>query len=600
MASLPDTERDSLRLAGMSEKKKPSEQPKRKRRRRYPPAPPKAIAVLEEYVANVLSGGTLVNRTVRLACERHRRDLERDDLAFDIAPVEDWLAFTRTLRHPRGDAAERGEYFEPLPWQVFCIGSMLGWRVMPSGYRRYRLGLIEVGRGNGKTVMASSVLLWAFTRGNGRQLFTFANTQRQAQLCYADAAAMARDIAEEKFKDPRTDRRRWRDRTYGISETKLKDEEHRNTLQCLPSKSESLDGLDPWCWIGDEASEFQTRALQKLTTSTVKRRDAFGILITTPGSSQDNIYYDYRDEGISVLDGSESGDGTFYYLAGIDEGDEVDASENWIKANPSIGHTVLLPDLEQRYQSDLAKGPRYVADFTRFHLCRFTGDVSAWIPAEQWAAVARGQLPLEALTGARAWFGIDLSKTRDLTAVVGIIEHPADGTLWVRGFYFYPEDQARERERVLRMPLLKWGLEGRLHLNPGRVIDYSAVHDVIRQTHATYDVQAYYFDPHMVGWGGQQLEAEGLPVWGLQQTITQLSPGTLHVEELVAAGKLFHDGDPVLTRAIANARSYTDTNNNVRLNKAKSEGLIDPAMALCMAARARLESVAMPESCPVV
>ena len=103
----------------------------------------------------------------------------------------------------------------------------------------------------------------------------------------------------------------------------------------------------------------------------------------------------------------------------------------------------------------------------------------------------------------------------------------------------------------------------------------------------------------MTGWGAQQLEAEGISVWGLQQTISQLSPGTLHVEALVADAKLHHDGDPVLTRAIANARSYIDTNQNVRLNKAKSEGLIDPAMALCMAARARLESEAMPDICPV-
>ena len=578
-------------------------EPEQKRKRiRKPAAPPSALSIMEEYVGNVLSGATPVSRLVRLACERHRKDLARDDLAFDVAPAEDWLQFTRELRHPRGDAAERGEFFEPLPWQVFVVASMLSWKVQPSGHRRYRLGLIEVARGNGKTVLMSSVLLWAFMRGQGRQVFTFANTQRQAKLCYSDAAAMARDMADEEIKDPRTDRRRWKDRIYGVSETKLKDEQNRNVLEAIPAKESSLDGLDPWCWVGDEASEYQTRSLQKLTTSTVKRRDAFGILITTPGASQNNIYYDYRDEGLAVLDGSESGDGTFYYLAGIDDSDDHADSSIYCKANPSIGHTIVLADLEQRYQSDLAKGPRYVADFVRFHLCRFTGDVSSWIPAEHWEACSSGQRPDDELIGGRAWFGVDLSKTRDLTAVVGIIEHPIDGTLWVRGWYFYPEDQARERERVLRMPILRWGLDENipLHLNPGRTIDYSAVHDVLRKAHGLYDVQAFYHDPHMTGWGESQLESEGLPIWGLQQTIVQLSPGTLHVEAMIAGCKIKHDGDPVLTRAIANSRSYIDTNSNVRLNKAKSEGLIDPAMALCMAARAHLESLAMVDSCPVV
>jgi phage terminase large subunit-like protein len=561
--------------------------------------PSQALQLMDEYVASVLAGTEPASMLVRKACERHRRDLEREDLAFDPGPVESWYQFARTIRHPRGDAAERGEMFDPLPWQVFVVGSVLGWRVQPSGYRRYRLGIIEVARGNGKTVLMASVCLWAFMHGQGRQVYTFANTQRQALLCLSDAAAMARDMSDEEIADPRTDRRRWGDREYTIATSTMRDEHNRNQLQAIPAKEGSLDGLDPYCYVADEASEYQTRSLQKLTTSTVKRRDAFGVLITTPGSSMDTIYYDYREEGVAVLDGSESGDGTFYFLAGIDQGDDPADSEQWSKANPSMGTTVLRDDLRQRYESDLAKGPRYVADFIRFHLCRFTGDVSAWIPAEHWSA-CEGERPDDALVGGRAWLGVDLSKTRDLTSIAAIIERPTDGTLYVRCWHFYPEEQARERERVLRMPLLQWGLEGFVHLNPGRVIDYAQVHDTIRSACSTYDVQAVYFDPHMTGWGEAQLEAEGLPVWGLQQTIVQLSPGTLHVEQLVAEQRITHDGDPVLARAVANARTYRDANQNVRLHKQKSEGLIDPAMALCMAARAHLESEAMPDSCPVV
>ena len=121
--------------------------------------PSDAVRIIDEYVAAVLGGYEPASRLVRLACQRHRQDCERDDLAFDPAPVDDWLTFCRQIRHPRGDAAERGEYFEPLPWQVFCIGSVLGWRAEPSGHRRYRLAIIEVARGNGKTVLMASVCL---------------------------------------------------------------------------------------------------------------------------------------------------------------------------------------------------------------------------------------------------------------------------------------------------------------------------------------------------------------------------------------------------------------------------------------------------------
>ena len=556
--------------------------------------------MLESYVADVLTNPDSASRLVRLACERHRRDKDRDDLVFDVAAVQDWYELCRLMPHPRGDAAERGETFQPLPWQVFAVGSLIGWRVEATGHRRFRLGLIEVARGNGKTVLMGSVLLWAFLRGQGRQVYTFANTQRQAKLAYADARVMASAMADEVMPSANSDKRRWRDRTYLITETSMRDEQNRNRLEAIPAKENSLDGLDPYFWVGDEASEYQSRALQKLTTATVKRRSAFGCLITTPGSSDTTIYYQYRTEGVAVLDGSESGDGTFYYLAGIDEADDPADAAKWQKANPSLGHTVILEDLQQRYQSDLAKGPRFVAEFIRFHLCKYTGDVAAWIPAERWDACARPTRPDDELVGGRAWFGVDLSKTRDLSAIVGIIEHPVDGSLWVWGRYFYPEEQAKERERVLRMPILQWGMEGRIVLNPGRTIDYTQIHDSIRHVCNTYDVQACYFDPHLTGWGEQQLEAEGLPVYGLQQTTVQLSPGTLHVEELVAQERLYHVDDPVLARAIASSRTYTDVNMNVRIHKAKSDGPIDPAVSLCMAGRAHLDSVAMPDSCPVI
>jgi phage terminase large subunit-like protein len=411
---------------------------------------------------------------------------------------------------------------------------------------------------------------------------------------------MARDLSEEKLKDARTDRRRYKDRTYAISDIRMRDEEHRNTLESLGNKESSLDGLDPSVFVADEAAEYTTRALQKLTTATVKRRSAFGILITTPGQAYGTIWEDMRREGVETLEEqSSSGDGTFYYLAGIDESDDPADTQNWIKANPSLGVTVIKEDLKQRFESESAKGPRYVQDFVRYNLARFSGDVCAWLPAEDWDA-CKGTVDDEELIGGRAWFGVDLSKTRDLTAVVGIIEHPFDGSLHVRAFFFYPDQQARERERELHMPILKWAQEGYIHLNPGRTIDYSQVHDTIRKLHETYDEPLFYHDPFCCGWGEQVLASEGINVWGLQQTIVQLSPGTLHIEELVASVKIHHDGNPVLARCIANARAYIDTNQNVRLNKAKSDGLIDGAMALCMAGRAHLESVGMSDSCPVV
>ena len=555
-----------------------------------------ALAIIDGYAAGVAEGKIPANRLVQLACNRHRRDRLNPELVFDAEIVENWLAFMRKLPHVVGEAAERGETFEPLPWQVFCIGSILGWH-WSDGRRRYRLGLIEVARGNGKTTLLAGVALWAQLHGSGREVYLFANTQRQAKKCYRTSMFMARGIAPEELPHARGEKRLWRDREFTLTTDTMADQENRNVLMAIPAKENSLDGLDPFCFVADETSEYESRALQKLTTATVKRQDAFGVMITTPGSSDQTIYYDYRREGVAVLEGDAEAEGTFYFLSGIDASDEPADTEHWIKANPSLGHTVQLQDLRERYQSDLAKGPRYVQDFRRFHLCTFVGDAASWIPVDQWDACESTTVDL---TGSRAVVGVDLSKSRDLSAVVALIER-ADGEVQVEGWYLYPEDNATERERELRMPLLKWGLEGHVHLCPGRTIDYALVHQKIRGLCDRYRVSRIYYDPYMTGFGEREMEMEGLPIMGLPQRITELSPGVLKVEDLVASHQIHHDGDPVLRQAVQNAKAWQDTNLNARLCKKRSEGLIDPAVALTIAARAWVdEQIEGSGACPIV
>ena len=56
------------------------------------------------------------------------------------------------------------------------------------------------------------------------------------------------------------------------------------------SRDRSLDGLKPSLWSGDEVSEWRGRFITKLTTSTVGREDALGVLISTPGNCPDLVY----------------------------------------------------------------------------------------------------------------------------------------------------------------------------------------------------------------------------------------------------------------------------------------------------------------------
>jgi phage terminase large subunit-like protein len=556
-----------------------------------------AAEIMSAYAQAVVEKKIPASELVRLACEQHRRDILREDLVFNFEEVGSWLDFTRKLEHVDGNAAERGEHFEPLPWQIFCIGSVLGW-YHPDGRRRYRLALIEVARGNGKTTLCAALALWATLHGHGRENYLFANTLRQAQKAYRTAAYMARGLAPDELPHARGERRKWRERDFTLTTQTIMDQGNRCMLSAIPAKENSLDGLSPHIWIGDESSCYDSRAVIKLTTATVKRSDSAGIMITTPGATDLNVYGDFRREQVAVLQGEVEAPGTFAYLAGLDPEDDINDTSIWEKANPSLGHTLSIADLKERWESDKAKGPRYEMDFTRFHLCRFVGDSSSWLGnIDSWDACSVDEFP--DLAGARAVVGIDLSKSRDMSSVACLID--GGECTYALCWHLYPEECAKERERELMMPIVKWGMEGIVELCEGRVIDYKRVIEYVDSLCERYQIKRIYNDPYCMSGMEQDMQARGLPIFGLPQRIQELSPGTLKIEELIAAGKLRHNGDPCLRMACQNAQAFTDITGNVRLDKKRSAGLIDPAMALCIAGRAFVdEDLQGGDVCPLI
>ena len=102
------------------------------------------------YAMSVAAGELPACKWVKLACERHLRDLDSGLFHWDVAAAEKAVAFLRLLRHYKGEYA--GQQFEPLPWQCFVVGSLFGWKQKKNGLRRFRYALVVVPRKNGKAL----------------------------------------------------------------------------------------------------------------------------------------------------------------------------------------------------------------------------------------------------------------------------------------------------------------------------------------------------------------------------------------------------------------------------------------------------------------
>ena len=150
---------------------------------------------VEGYVEDVIAGRRVECRWVRLACERHRRDLESGGgrgLWFDERAARVAVAFfEKVLRHSKGEWAGTAVRLEP--WQQFIVGSLVGWK-REDGSRRFRTAYVEVPRKNGKTLLAAGLGLYLMAADGepGAEVYSAATTREQARLSHGEAVRMVK------------------------------------------------------------------------------------------------------------------------------------------------------------------------------------------------------------------------------------------------------------------------------------------------------------------------------------------------------------------------------------------------------------------------
>jgi phage terminase large subunit-like protein len=71
----------------------------------------------------------------------------------------------------------------------------------------------------------------------------------------------------------------------------------------------------------------------------------------------------------------------------------------------------------------------------------------------------------------KAWAGVDLSMTTDMTAASFVFPEE-DGAFSILPFFWMPEEGLKKREIRDGMPYRTWADQGFLELSPGNVIDY--------------------------------------------------------------------------------------------------------------------------------
>ena len=539
-------------------------------------------SVGHNYALDVVTGKIPAAKYVAKACQRYLTDLdtaEERGLEFKPKTAQAYITFfQRAIRHTVGEWD--GKPFDPLPWQQFILWNLYGW-FREDGTRRFNYAYITVARKNGKTTLMAGCALAAlfFDQEKAAEVYFAATKKDQAKIGFDEAQRMV-SISPPLRKHLRA----------GKHDIKAPTLSARCTY--LSSERDTLDGLNIHFAGIDEYHAHPTDGVANVLRSGMQaRRNPLHLTITTAGFNRESPCYEMQKTCKEILDGVKHDDAQFALIYELDEDDDWTDSSTWIKANPSLGVALRPQLLESQLQQAINLGGSREVEFKTKHLNKWVTASKTWIQDEIWSANERQ----EDLTGRICWGGLDLASVSDMTALVMV--YPDGDGYHVRGHYFMPSDTIdnildREPSHIYRTFL---DLPN-FHVTDGNVTDYAAIRRLVSgvmnrpdgqevdgsSLMHNYQIEKIAFDRYNSTQIAIDLVDDGVPLTPFGQGFVSMSSPTKQLEVLVRTGKVWHDGDPVLRWALGNVELKMDPAGNIKADKQKSGGKIDPIVAMVM------------------
>lgn len=483
------------------------------------------------------------------------------------------------MRHSKGEWARRP--VELAPWQKFITGSVHGWKKADST-RRFRYVYEEIPRKNGKSTQAAGVGIDMLVCDGemGAEVYAAATKKDQARIIFDEAKRMVANSPELAAEVARF-------------KLNLSIESTASKFEPLSSDEKTLDGLNPHCVLIDELHKHKTRALlDVMDTAVGARRQPLIWIITTAGDdSPESVYAQENDYATKVLEGTVEDDSVFAFIATIDKEDRWDDPAAWAKANPNLGISVKLDDLERQARK-AAKSPSSLAAFKRLRLNVRSAVAERAIDMEVWRKNSSGRWDPDKLPkGLRCWGGLDLSSKIDITAWAKLFEPDERGIMKVAVRFWMPADTLEARADRDRLPYRRWVDEGWIEVTPGNVIDHAEIESAIVSDAERFGLQSIAYDPWNATQLGVRLNEKGIEALEFIQGLRSYTAPTKELQALLQDQKLDHGDNPVLAVMASNMKVQRDKNLNEMPHKQHSTGRIDGMTALIMAIGRQMSGV---------
>lgn len=445
---------------------------------------------------------------------------------------------------------------------------------------------LSIGRKNGKTALIACLLLAHLVGPEAKlnsQIISGARSREQAGLVYKLAEKMiylspklrkiVRPVPSQKS-------------LLGIP--------MNVEFKAISAEAGTAHGLSPALAILDEVGQVKGPRddfVEAIVTAQGAYDDALLLAISTQAPTDGDLFSQWIDDARKSEDPRIV---SHVYSAPVEC--ELNDKEGWKAANPALGLFRSETELAN-YAERAMRSPADENSFRWLYLNQRVAGESPFISPSVWKSCAAPVADLD--DGQEVYAGLDLSETQDLTAFVRVWRQ--DGKMQVKPMFWLPDDGLLAKSKQDRVPYDIWKQQGELETTPGKSIEYDWIAERLFEMHQRNPLRKIAFDrwnfKHLkpclfrVGFDESELEGDGAIFVPFGQGFQSMSPALRTLETMVLNGEIAHGGHPVLSMCIENARVRPDPAGNRKLDKMKSHGRIDGAVALAMAVAVAAEDI---------
>lgn len=517
------------------------------------------------YVEDVLNGKIVVGELIKLACQRFKDDLQRQDIYFNESVVDNAIKFIGTLKHFMGKSS--GKHFKLENWQQFIIANIVGWYWKDGNTRRFTSSYIEVSRKNGKTALAAALCLYYLIADgeDGAEVDLAANSKEQAKIAFEFCSSFSKQLDPKgKYLKP------YRDNVqFALNNSKLK---------VFAADDSKLDGFNASFGLIDEYHAAKNSKVRDVIKSSMgMRNNPHLCTITTAGFDKTLPCYKLRSTSIEILNKLKTDDSMFIAIYSLDDKDDWTDKDNWVKCTPNLNVTVTSKYIKEQVQSAINNPSEEVGVKTKtLNLWCDVADV--WLP-ESYIVKASKNIRLEDFRDCECYIGVDLSATSDLTAVSYLIEK--DNIYYFKTDYYLPESALVDKPD--RETYKLWKQQGLITITAGNVTDYDYITNDIVAASNILNIQKIGYDKwNATQWAIHATEI-GLPLEEYPQTMGNFNRPTKELERLILSGNTVIDNNEITRWCFRNVELKSDYNGNVKPNKGIKSKKIDGVIAIIQA-----------------